>query len=50
LEVDVDGKTISGDLASEISLDANAELSSESSELVSITTSTVSGNFTLARN
>lgn len=50
LEVDVDGKTISGDLASEISLNADSGSPSESSELVTITTSTVSGDFTLARN
>ncbi len=50
LEVDVDGKTISGDLASEISLSAGDNSSSENSELVTITTSTVSGDFTLARN
>lgn len=50
LEVDVDGKTISGDLASEISLTADSESPSDSSELVTITTSTVSGDFTLARN
>jgi DUF4097 and DUF4098 domain-containing protein YvlB len=50
LEVDVDGKTISGDLASEISLNADNNSSSENSELVTITTSTASGDFTLARN
>lgn len=50
LEVDVDGKTISGDLASEISLNDNVDASSEGAELVTITTSTVSGDFTLARN
>lgn len=50
LEVDVDGKTISGDLASEISLNAGENSASENSELVTISTSTVSGDFTLARN
>jgi DUF4097 and DUF4098 domain-containing protein YvlB len=50
LEVDVDGKTLSGDLSSEISLDSNSETLQESSELVTISTSTVSGDFTLARN
>lgn len=50
LEVDVDGKTISGDLASEIALNTDSGSSSESSKLVTITTSTVSGDFTLARN
>ena len=50
LEVDVDGKTVSGDLASEISLDSNSESTDVDSEWVSISTSTVSGDFTLARN
>ncbi len=50
LEVDVDGKTVSGDLASEISLDSNSEPSDLNSELVSISTSTVSGDFTLVRS
>ena len=50
LEVDVDGKSVSGDMASEISLNSNTEPSQKSSELVTISTSTVSGDFTLARN
>jgi hypothetical protein len=50
LEVDVDGKTVSGDLSSEISLDSNLEPSQANSELVTISTSTVSGDFTLARS
>lgn len=50
LEVDVDGKTVSGDLESEISLNSNNDAPSTSSELVTISTSTVSGDFTLARN
>lgn len=50
LEVDVDGKTVSGDLASEISLNSNSSSSSNGPELVTIHTSTVSGDFTLARN
>ena len=50
LEVDVDGKTVSGDLSSEISLGSNSQPSQESSELVTISTSTVSGDFTLARS
>lgn len=50
LEVDVDGKTVSGDLSSEISLNSNSEPSEESPELVTISTSTVSGDFALARD
>jgi hypothetical protein len=50
LEVDVDGKTVSGDLSSEIPLNSNAESSQSNSGLVTISTSTVSGDFTLARN
>ena len=50
LEVDVDGKTVSGDLSSEISLNSNSEPSQANSEFVTISTSTVSGDFTLARN
>ena len=50
LEVDVDGKSISGILESEISLNSNAQTSPSSSETVVITASTISGDFTLARN
>jgi len=50
LEVDVDGKTVSGDLESEISLNSNTDAPSENIEVVTIRTSTVSGDFTLARN
>ena len=50
LEVDVDGKTVSGDLESEISLNSNTDAQSENTEVVTIRTSTVSGDFTLARN
>lgn len=50
LEVDVDGKSISGDLESEISLSASDDAPSESNDLVTISTSTISGDFTLARN
>lgn len=50
LEVDVDGKTVSGDLASEISLNSTSASPTDISEVVTITTSTVSGDFTLARN
>jgi len=50
LEVDVDGRSISGDLESEISLSLNSEASTAGSEIVSISTSTVSGDFILARS
>ncbi len=50
LEVDVDGKSVSGDLESEISLNSNFGAPSENAEIVTIRTSTVSGDFTLARN
>lgn len=50
LEVDVDGKTVSGDLESEISLSLNTDTPSGNTEVVIIRTSTVSGDFTLARN
>lgn len=49
LEIDVDGKSISGDLESEISLSSTGESPKKDSELVTITTSTVSGDFILAR-
>lgn len=50
LEVDVDGNSISGDLSSEISLDANGESPINNAKVVKITTSTISGDFALARN
>ena len=50
LEVDVDGNSISGDLNSEISLDKNNAAPSGDAKVVKITTSTISGDFTLARN
>lgn len=50
LDVEVDGKTVSGDLESEISLYTTRDSSIEKTESVSITASTVSGDFTLARN
>lgn len=50
LEVDVDGKSISGTLESEISLNSNTQTSPTNSETVVITASTISGDFTLARN
>ena len=50
LDVDVDGNSVSGDLNSEISLDGANDSSTGSSKVVRITTSTISGNFNLARN
>lgn len=50
LEVEVDGKSISGVLESEISLNSNTQTPSKNSEAVVINASTISGNFTLARN
>ena len=50
LDVEVDGNSISGDLNSEISLDGSHDSSAGSSKVVRITTSTISGNFNLARN
>lgn len=50
LEVDVDGKSISGVLESEILLSSNTPSPSQTSETVMISASTISGDFTLARN
>lgn len=50
LNVEVDGNSVSGNLNSEISLDGANDSSTGSSKVVKITTSTVSGNFNLARN
>ena len=50
LNVEVDGNSISGNLSSEISLDGANDSSISSSKVVRITTSTISGNFNLARN
>lgn len=50
LEIEVDGKSVSGDMTSEISLDAESDATFESAGTVSISASTVSGDFTLARN
>lgn len=50
LEVEVDGKSISGDLESEISLSSNIDAPSGNPETVTINASTISGDFTLARN
>jgi DUF4097 and DUF4098 domain-containing protein YvlB len=50
LEVDVDGKSLSGKLESEITLSSNNGSFLDSSKLVTINTSTVSGDFHLVRN
>lgn len=50
LDVEVDGNSVSGELSSEISLDGSNETSTGTSKVVRITTSTISGNFNLARN
>jgi len=50
LEVDVDGKSVSGDLQSEISLSSDSSSGTENSEIVTISATTVSGDFTLVRN
>lgn len=50
LDVDVDGNSVSGELNSEISLDGVNDSSMGSSKVVRIHTSTISGNFNLARN
>ncbi len=50
LEIDVDGKSISGDMKSEISLDSNGIPGSDVSEVVVITANTISGDFALVRN
>lgn len=50
LEIDVDGKSLSGNLESEISLGSSNDSSVDGSEPVGITASTISGNFVLARN
>lgn len=50
LEVDVDGKSISGDLESEISLNSHEDVHAGNSELVTISTSTISGDFKLSRS
>lgn len=50
LEVDVDGNSISGDLKSEISLNAGGDSPTNSTKVVKITTTTISGDFNLARN
>lgn len=50
LTVEVDGNSVSGELNSEISLDGTGDTSADSNKVVTITTSTISGNFNLARN
>jgi DUF4097 and DUF4098 domain-containing protein YvlB len=50
LEVDVDGKSLSGDTKSEIPLSSSSDSSVESSETVTINASTVSGDIQLVRN
>jgi hypothetical protein len=49
LEIDVDGKSVSGDLQSEISLEAESENASANSESVTIRATTVSGDFKIVR-
>ncbi len=50
LDIDVDGKSISGDMKSEISLDSNGNSGASVSEVVVITANTISGDFALVRN
>jgi DUF4097 and DUF4098 domain-containing protein YvlB len=50
LEIDIDGKSISGDMESEIDLDSNESSIVSNSEVVVIKATTISGNFVLARN
>lgn len=50
LDIDVDGKSISGDMKSEISLDSHGNSGSNVSDVVVITANTISGDFALVRN
>jgi len=50
LEIEVDGKSVSGDMSSEISFDGDSDENFASAGSVTIAASTVSGDFTLARN
>ena len=50
LMVEVDGNSVSGELNSEISLDGDSDSSASSNKVVTITTSTISGDFNLVRN
>lgn len=49
LEIEVDGKSISGDMTSEISLEGSSDSTFASAGAVMISASTVSGDFSLAR-
>jgi len=50
LEIEVDGKSISGDMTSEISLEGSSDSTFASAGAVVISASTISGDFSLARN
>ena len=50
LEIEVDGKSLSGEMTSEILLDADSDAAFKSAGAVSISASTISGDFSLARN
>ncbi|MDP1720007.1 MAG: DUF4097 family beta strand repeat-containing protein [Candidatus Nanopelagicaceae bacterium] len=50
LDIDVDGKSLSGDTESEISLSSNSNNSDADAERVMISATTVSGDIKLARN
>ena len=50
LNVEVDGNSVSGELNSEISLDGDSGSSAGGMKVVTITTSTISGDFDLVRN
>lgn len=50
LDIDVDGKSLSGDTESEISLSSNPNSSGVEAERVTISATTVSGDIKLARN
>ena len=50
LDIDVDGKSLSGDTESEISLSSNPNNSGVEAERVTISATTVSGDIKLARN
>lgn len=50
LEIDVDSKSVSGDLESEIDLGSYSDSRTENAEKVTISAVTVSGDFVLARN
>ena len=50
LEIEVDGKSVSGDMKSEISLEANSDSTFAAADAVIIAASTISGDFKLAKN